>query len=90
MGWLFYFLIFFLSYTLTWVLRRYALVARMVDIPNDRSSHVVPTPRGGGLSICFLFFNFSFLFILQSLYKSSACGLLYSVRGFYCPDRFFR
>jgi Fuc2NAc and GlcNAc transferase len=30
-----------------------ALVRRMnmVDVPNDRSSHSVPTPRGGGLSI---------------------------------------
>ncbi len=24
---------------------------RLVDIPNDRSSHAVPTPRGGGVSI---------------------------------------
>jgi Fuc2NAc and GlcNAc transferase len=24
---------------------------RVIDIPNQRSSHVVPTPRGGGLAI---------------------------------------
>lgn len=24
---------------------------RLIDVPNDRSSHVVPTPRGGGLAI---------------------------------------
>ena len=36
---------------LTGLVRRYALNRRLMDIPNDRSSHVVPTPRGGGLAI---------------------------------------
>jgi len=40
-----------LSATLTAVVRRYALAARLLDHPNERSSHSVPTPRGGGLSI---------------------------------------
>lgn len=37
---------------LTGALRRYALRAQMIDVPGARSSHVEPTPRGGGLSIC--------------------------------------
>jgi len=40
---------------LTGLLRRYALVARLLDIPNARSSHNSPTPRGGGLSIVIVF-----------------------------------
>lgn len=32
-----------------WV-RHYALI-RLLDVPNDRSSHTRPTPRGGGLGI---------------------------------------
>jgi len=32
-----------------WV-RRYAL-SRLLDVPNDRSSHTRPTPRGGGLGL---------------------------------------
>lgn len=32
-------------------LRQYALRTRLLDVPNARSSHVMPTPRGGGLSI---------------------------------------
>ena len=40
-----------LSFLLTGMLRRYALSKQMLDIPNERSSHTVPTPRGGGLSI---------------------------------------
>ena len=33
------------------LLRRYALRRSVLDIPNDRSSHTVPTPRGGGVAI---------------------------------------
>lgn len=32
-------------------IRRWAGRGRMLDIPNERSSHVRPTPRGGGLAI---------------------------------------
>ena len=39
------------SFLLTWVLRRYALARSLMDIPNARSSHSVPTPRGGGVAI---------------------------------------
>lgn len=35
----------------TAVLRRYALSNSLIDIPNARSSHVLPTPRGGGVAI---------------------------------------
>lgn len=40
-----------LSYLLTWGVRRYALARSLMDIPNARSSHSVPTPRGGGVAI---------------------------------------
>jgi len=40
-----------LSLALTGVLRRYALARSLMDIPNARSSHSVPTPRGGGVAI---------------------------------------
>ncbi|MBA4287968.1 MAG: glycosyl transferase, partial [Pseudomonas sp.] len=36
---------------LTGALRRYALARSLIDIPNARSSHSVPTPRGGGVAI---------------------------------------
>ena len=35
----------------TEAVRRYALRTSMIDRPNARSSHTVPTPRGGGLAI---------------------------------------
>ena len=40
---------------LTGLLRRYALATHLIDIPNTRSSHNSPTPRGGGLSIVMVF-----------------------------------
>jgi Fuc2NAc and GlcNAc transferase len=44
------------SLTLTWVLRRYALERRsLIDVPNERSSHQNPTPRGGGVAVAFSF-----------------------------------
>ncbi|WP_434701017.1 MraY family glycosyltransferase [Pseudomonas sp. D1-36] len=44
-----------LSCALTWLLRRYALSRSMIDVPNARSSHTVPTPRGGGVAIVLSF-----------------------------------
>lgn len=35
----------------TWLLRRYALHRRLLDHPGERRSHVVATPRGGGMAI---------------------------------------
>jgi Fuc2NAc and GlcNAc transferase len=39
------------SWALTSSVRRYALQADLLDHPNARSSHTVPTPRGGGVAI---------------------------------------
>ncbi|MCW8194220.1 glycosyltransferase family 4 protein [Proteobacteria bacterium 005FR1] len=43
------------SYVLTRMFRSYALSRKMLDVPNARSSHTVPTPRGGGLAIAISF-----------------------------------
>ncbi|HFN7127461.1 TPA: glycosyltransferase family 4 protein [Pseudomonas aeruginosa] len=44
-----------LAFLLTAILRRYALANSVIDVPNDRSSHSMPTPRGGGVSIVISF-----------------------------------
>ncbi|WP_095112934.1 glycosyltransferase family 4 protein [Pseudomonas sp. Irchel 3H7] len=44
-----------LSFMLTALLRRYAISRSLIDIPNQRSSHVVATPRGGGVAIVVTF-----------------------------------
>jgi Fuc2NAc and GlcNAc transferase len=53
---------------LTGVLRQYALARSIIDIPNARSSHVVPTPRGGGVAIVVSF--------LLSLILAASMGLV--------------
>ncbi|MGC5701154.1 glycosyltransferase family 4 protein [Pseudomonas sp. NFXW11] len=53
--WLLMLAVFSVSLFLTWVLRRYALARSLMDIPNVRSSHSVPTPRGGGVAIVLSF-----------------------------------
>lgn len=43
-----------LALVLTWCLRYYALTRSLIDIPNTRSSHSVPTPRGGRGHRCWI------------------------------------
>lgn len=40
-----------LAATGTWLARRYALKRQLLDQPGERRSHVVATPRGGGIAI---------------------------------------
>jgi Fuc2NAc and GlcNAc transferase len=42
---------FLVSVVFTGYIRRYAMRHAVLDVPNTRSLHNVPTPRGGGLSI---------------------------------------
>lgn len=53
---LFLLLVLAASFGATGGLRRYALARHLMDVPNERSSHSVPTPRGGGVAfvLCFL------------------------------------
>ncbi|MBX9404205.1 glycosyltransferase family 4 protein [Pseudomonas baetica] len=80
--------IFALSWAMTWGLRHYALSKSLMDIPNDRSSHSVPTPRGGGVAIV-LGFLISLpvlggmgLMDNATLYALSGSGLLVAIVGF--------
>lgn len=42
---------FLISMAGAWFMSRFAYRFGLIDIPNDRSSHVLPTPRGGGIGI---------------------------------------
>ncbi|MGI9258395.1 MAG: MraY family glycosyltransferase [Gammaproteobacteria bacterium] len=44
-------LAFVLSAIVAVILTRYSLQLKLLDIPNERSSHTNPTPRGGGIAI---------------------------------------
>ncbi|MCD5996901.1 glycosyltransferase family 4 protein [Pseudomonas sp. CDFA 602] len=78
----------FLSLALTASIRRYALSRSLMDIPNARSSHTVPTPRGGGVSIVVAFLLATVALALAGLIPSSVAialsgaGALVAVLGF--------
>jgi len=44
-----------LTLVLTGLMRRYALSRHLLDVPNARSSHSIPTPRGGGVAIVLVY-----------------------------------
>ena len=76
------------SWVLTGLLRRYALAKCLMDVPNDRSSHSTPTPRGGGISIVVTFLvGLVFLWLMSLLDNTafvglSGAGLVIAVIGF--------
>jgi len=57
-----YFGLFILSTILTYGIRAYANKKAIFDIPNERSAHLIPTPKGGGLAIVIVFYIGLFYF----------------------------
>lgn len=80
--------VFAVSWGLTRLLRLYALSRSLMDIPNERSAHSVPTPRGGGVSIVVAFLlslpvlTVLNLLPLPSLIAFSGAGMLIAAIGF--------
>ena len=80
-------IIFTCSWLMTAMVRKYAL-KHLLDNPNQRSSHTIPTPRGGGLAII-LSFSLAIVFLLpvnainQVLLVSVFSGLCIAFIGFW-------
>jgi len=51
-----YVILFILSVLLTYSIRAYTRATMILDVPNERSSHTVPVPKGGGLAIIIIFY----------------------------------
>ncbi|TLP61149.1 MULTISPECIES: MraY family glycosyltransferase [Pseudomonas] len=85
--WLFPLVVVF-SLAMTALLRRYALARSIIDIPNARSSHTLPTPRGGGVAIVVAFLLVQPLLVWAGLLDNAALmalfgsGLLVAIIGF--------
>lgn len=74
---------FLITYLLIFLTKKF----KIVDIPNDRSSHNIPTPRGGGLAIVMVWYlSITFLWfsnlIEQNLYLALLSGLLLAIISF--------
>lgn len=79
-------IVFFASILLTYIVRRWAINRSVLDLPNERSSHSIPTPRGGGIAIAVTWFlAITFLFLRKdidsALFFALLCGLPISVIG---------
>ena len=76
------------SWVVTGLLRRYALSKRLIDVPNERSSHARATPRGGGISIVVTFLAGLVLFwcadllINEAVIAFSVSGIIVAIIGF--------
>jgi Fuc2NAc and GlcNAc transferase len=76
------------SFFLTATLRKYAISKSLIDVPNERSSHAVATPRGGGLAIVVAFLmSLGFLYIFGLIsnavfYAIGGGGVAVAVIGF--------
>ena len=76
------------SWLLTALVRRYALHSQLLDLPNERSSHTVPTPRGGGVAIVVSFLVLALVMGLLGLIEQRlmiatlGAGTLVAVLGF--------
>lgn len=75
-----------ISFVLTLIVKVWAVKKAILDLPNERSSHMIPTPRGGGIAIAVTWF-FSIIVLLflhkvrQSLFLALLCGLPISIVG---------
>jgi len=72
------------SFSLTYITRKIAIKKSMLDLPNERSSHTIPTPRGGGIAIALTWFLSIGILYYQnqmdkSLFLALFTGLLLSI-----------
>lgn len=76
-----------ISFTATIIVRRVALKRNILDVPNIRSSHTQPTPRGGGIAILIawyigLFWLKYFDLIELSLFFALISGFILAIVSF--------
>ncbi len=73
-----FFLLFLTSYFGIYLIRRLGLRHQILDHPNERSSHSIPTPRGGGLAIVILVLGMG---LWSALETDLSRGLIYVAGG---------
>jgi Fuc2NAc and GlcNAc transferase len=74
------------SYAGTLITRSIAIKRQIIDIPNIRSSHTKPTPRGGGIAVSLSWFiAISVLMLLNkipdTIFAALLCGIPISIVG---------
>jgi Fuc2NAc and GlcNAc transferase len=83
-----YIILIILSFLLTYFIKNYAIKKSLVAEVNDRSSHSVPTPHGGGIAIAVTWFlGLGYLFVTNeiddTLFYALSFGVIISVLSFF-------
>jgi len=83
-----YVLLFVLSFTLTYLIKNYAIKKSLVAHVNERSSHTTPTPHGGGIAIAVTWFvGLFYLYFTDSidsrLFFALLVGVIISVVSYF-------
>ena len=85
---MYYIILLVLSFFLTFYIKNYYIKNALLDEVNERSSHSVPTPHGGGIAIAFTWFiGILYLFYINeidvSLFYALLVGIIISVVSFF-------
>ena len=83
-----YLVLLVLSFGLTYFIKNYAIKKSLVAEVNERSSHTIPTPHGGGIAIAFtwtigLLYLYTTLQIDATLFWALIVGLIISIVSFF-------
>jgi UDP-N-acetylmuramyl pentapeptide phosphotransferase/UDP-N-acetylglucosamine-1-phosphate transferase len=83
-----YILLLLVSFFLTYFIKNYAIKKSLVSHVNERSSHTVPTPHGGGIAIAITWFSgLLYLFVTNQieaqLFYALLAGVFISIVSFF-------
>ena len=83
-----YFVLFLISFSLTYLIKNYMIKKSLVATVNERSSHTVPTPHGGGIALALTWFmGLGYLYftaeIESKLFYALLFGAVISIVSFF-------
>jgi Fuc2NAc and GlcNAc transferase len=81
-------ILFLISFILTYLIKNYAIKKSLIAVVNERSSHNIPTPHGGGIAIAIAWFIglFYLYFVNQidpTLFYALLVGFIISIVSFF-------
>jgi len=82
----YYFIIILISFLATYLSRKIAIKKSILDIPTERSSHTIPTPKGGGFAILVAWLiGIVYFFLINkiptNLFIALICGIPLAIVG---------
>lgn len=75
-----YLILFLISFSLTYFIKNYMIKKSLVATVNERSSHTVPTPHGGGIALAIIWFiGLFYLYFIGEISSNLFYALLFGV-----------